>query len=827
MIRHKKTSVKISDALHLLFLFTLFTHTTLQAQINLVPNPSFEDTIACPSGLSFLSNTAETWNEIGLPNHFHSCVEDGGGADVPDNTFGAQPSFAGNAYAGFTAYTTGIPSQRDYVTIELNNALQPDTEYCVSFYVSMADLSYLAVENIGAYFSETAVPNNSGLPLGFIPQIENKEGILNDKENWTRISGTFTAEAAHEWLTIGNFYNNDNTNAENLAVGGETGFTELGFYYIDSVSVVALESISVEMQGVDILAQPETAVLCVDDAQTLTATGADSYRWFPLDDPFLVLSDADTLAFEALETQSFILEASNFDCVRTYIFTVEVRPEPQIDIDFEATCEGYNLLLSASGTDIAEEAIYEWNFYQDGNIVAVDSTRGGAEIFGLPIDSVILTVNNLSNCSMSDTLLIDFKQNCQSCEDGFQNLVANPSMEYFHNCPNNLGEIAEVSQWQSPTNGSTDYLNTCANTVPANLYGNQSPSNGDGYLGFFAYAPNDYREYASVPILQPLEVGKNYCVRFDVSLADSSGLAVSNLDAHFSENAIDVNTQAPLFGFDPQIVFESDSTFSDKDNWATLSGIYQATNPGTWLTIGNFKDNNNSSTTDLDSTFLFDDSAYYYLDNVSVVALPDLAILDNNNGAFETPTVCVGTEVIAQALGDYCNFAWVRADNPTDTLSFEASVLLNSNEAGLQDFVLLADFGGCTVTDTISINFEPFPEVSFDLTPNCAGAVTILTNTSLSAIEGAVYTWDFGDGTGIQGLTSVANLYETPGSYTIQLTVENPTGCIASSAEIYVIDEICDPCNAENNVVSNASFEEGLCPNELGQIDRSAFFFFF
>ncbi|MGB1243175.1 MAG: hypothetical protein ACPG49_11680, partial [Chitinophagales bacterium] len=183
MIRHEKNKVKITNVEYLLFLVLFFIQTSLQAQINLVPNPSFEDTIACPSGLSFLSTTAETWNEIGLPNHFHSCVEDGGGAGVPDNTFGAQSSLTGNAYAGFTAYTTSIPSQRDYVTVELDNPLQPDTEYCVSFYVSLADLSYFAVENIGAYFSETAVPNNSGLPLGFIPQVENKEGILNDKEN--------------------------------------------------------------------------------------------------------------------------------------------------------------------------------------------------------------------------------------------------------------------------------------------------------------------------------------------------------------------------------------------------------------------------------------------------------------------------------------------------------------------------------------------------------------------------------------------------------------------------------------------------------------------
>lgn len=810
--------------LQVLFL-TISSSPILQAQINLVPNPSFEDTLACPSGLGFLSNTAENWQEVGLPNHFHTCTTDGDGANVPDNVFGTQMPISGSAYAGFTAYTTGTPNQRDYVTIELTEALQPNTEYCVEFYVSLADFTYFAVENIGAYFSKNAIPNNNGLPLGFVPQIENQSGIISDKNEWTLISGTFTTADSLQWLTIGNFFNNANTNAENLAEGGETGFTELGYYYIDSISVVALESVSVSMQDSDILTQPEAAVLCEGNSQILTATGGESYQWFSLNDPITIISDADTLAFAATQTESFILQVTDFNCVREYVFTIEVRSTPQFEISFDPTCEGYNLLLSETGAGIAETADYQWDFYQNGVIAATQNTKGGAEIFDTAIDSVILTVTNLQNCSNSDTLLIDFQENCAPCEDGFRNLVANPSMEFYFNCPNNPSSFGQVSQWKRPTFGSTDYFNSCAQTVPSNEYGNQVPADGDAYLGFTAYKLSDFREYASVPILQPLEVGKNYCVRFDVSLADSSGKAISNLGAHLSENPIQVNTQAPLFSFPPQIVHNSDSAITDKENWTTVSGVYQATANDAWLTIGNFKDNANSQVVDLDSTFLFDNSAYYYLDNVAIVELPELAIQNGNGQPFTTPTVCAGQSVTATAVGDYCNFAWIKADNPSDTLSFEALAALTSEESGLQDFVVLADFGGCTLTDTISINFEAFPQVGFDVIPNCAGAVTILIDTSLQVNEGALYNWDFGDGNGIQGLTSIANVYEQPGTYTVQLTITNPTGCTASAVEAVVISEVCDPCNAENNFVTNPSFEEGICPDALGEIDRAAFWF--
>ncbi len=827
MKQQLSTTIGMQAAIYKPFLFIAFClcmQFSLQAQVNLTPNHSFEDTIACPTGLGLISSTAEMWQGVGIPHHFHSCIEDGGGADVPDNIFGVQEALSGEAYAGFTAYTTGNPSQRDYLTVQLEEALQPDTEYCVEFYISLADFTYFGIENIGAYFSTEQVPNNNGSAFGFIPQVENQEGIIADKNGWTQISGTFTAQEAHEWLTIGNFYSSANTNAENLATGGETGFTELGFYYIDSISVVELPPIEINMQGVNVLEQADN-VLCIGDAQTLTAIGGTSYQWFNLADPFTLLSDADTLAFEASSTQSYILQTTNFNCLREYIFTLEVRPTPQFDISVEATCDGYNLNVLEEGIDIVSVAEYEWQFYQNGLIIASDSTKGGAELFNTPVDSVLLAIRNLENCFETDTVLIEFQTDCQPCEDGFRNLASNASAEYYHNCPNNLGELEAVSRWQNPTNASTDYFNACANTVPSNLYGSQSPPMGNAYVGFTAFANSDYREYVSVPMLTSLEAGKNYCVRFEVSLADSVGKAISSLGIHFSEDAIGINTQAPLFGFPPQLEVATDSSFSDKENWTTLSGIYQPDSDVSWLTIGNFKDNANTSVIDLDSTFLFDEEAYYYFDNVSVVELPELGIGDTNNAIFETPTVCVGESVIAQAVGDYCEFTWVRADNPLDTLGTEASVALNSEVAGLQQFVVLADFGGCMLTDTIGVNFESFPEISFDIIENCAGAVTIFTDNSLEVEEGAIYSWDFGDGNTIEGLTNVANLYEQTGSYTIALTITNPTGCEASAFESLEITEVCDPCNAENNLVSNPSFEEGICPDLTGQIDRAAFWF--
>ncbi|MGB1243403.1 MAG: hypothetical protein ACPG49_12820, partial [Chitinophagales bacterium] len=62
MKQQQETIWKFASILCLqVFFLLLSSPNILQAQTNLVPNPSFEDTIACPSGLGFLSATAQEW----------------------------------------------------------------------------------------------------------------------------------------------------------------------------------------------------------------------------------------------------------------------------------------------------------------------------------------------------------------------------------------------------------------------------------------------------------------------------------------------------------------------------------------------------------------------------------------------------------------------------------------------------------------------------------------------------------------------------------------------------------------------------------------------
>ncbi len=69
---------------------------------NLVPNPSFEDTIYCPY-VGEMNAVKEWYSYSASPDFYHTCAEFDFG--VPNNAFGyQQPVLNGTAYCGIYTY---------------------------------------------------------------------------------------------------------------------------------------------------------------------------------------------------------------------------------------------------------------------------------------------------------------------------------------------------------------------------------------------------------------------------------------------------------------------------------------------------------------------------------------------------------------------------------------------------------------------------------------------------------------------------------------------------------------------------------------------------
>lgn len=215
---------------------------------NLVPNPSFEDTIKCPQWISSgncpgpfydaFADCVPPWYlpTCGTSDYFNACSNVINGVSVPNNFRGYQLAATGDAYAGMYVYgNSGNPweEQREYIATPLSQPLEAGANYFVEFYINLSNGWYCAIDSIGLYFSigpiDTTGVNLWVLP--FVPHISSMAGnFLNDTVNWTKISGTYVATGGEDYITIGNFSTNANTASDSA--------NTRSYYFVDDVLVM-------------------------------------------------------------------------------------------------------------------------------------------------------------------------------------------------------------------------------------------------------------------------------------------------------------------------------------------------------------------------------------------------------------------------------------------------------------------------------------------------------------------------------------------------------------------------------------------------------------
>lgn len=217
---------------------------------------------------------------------------------------------------------------------------------------------------------------------------------------------------------------------------------------------------------------------------------------------------------------------------------------------------------------------------------------------------------------------------------GAQNLVKNPSFEEYLECPNTLGSFStRVKYWSTPTQGSTDYFNTCSKVMsaPENFNGVQHPKSGEAYAGFYFYAPGDYREYIQAELTRTLREGQKYQLTFYVSLAEGSDFAVKDFGVALSYKKLDVDTKKELSkgrlfrtkGNRFQVLEINHSDFhEDKSVWLKITTEFTAKGFEKYLVLGNLR--NNSATRKVQTKRKeTKKGAYYYIDMVSLLAEGD------------------------------------------------------------------------------------------------------------------------------------------------------------------------------------------------------------
>ena len=220
-----------------LFLFS----TIIIAQTNLVPNHDFSK-VGKKLKEKGQINMAESWISPTLTQaDLYIKKTKNPEINTAGNPYGAEDAMVGDNFAGILAYSPKGKVPRSYLQVQLTEPLQEDIEYCVTFHVSLADLSKFSCNYLGAYLSNEAVAANNNDILQFEPQIVSRRLKVYDQQySWIPVCAKYKAKGGEEYLTIGNF-----TLEPNLKIGKvkrPQGYnspqTNDAYYFIDNIIVV-------------------------------------------------------------------------------------------------------------------------------------------------------------------------------------------------------------------------------------------------------------------------------------------------------------------------------------------------------------------------------------------------------------------------------------------------------------------------------------------------------------------------------------------------------------------------------------------------------------
>ncbi len=221
----------------------------LKAQVNLVPNGSFEEYYQLPTSIGQINNCIGWFNATigsGSPDYFHF-LSDNFNSQIPQNGFGYQPAKDNLAYGGIYLYQRGNNpiASAEYIECRLTEPLQ-HTKYCISLYYSLADsASCYTIPSIGIYFSVDSIQNNTRKLSQYTPQIINTVPITAaNKTGWTKLSASYSATGGETFMTIGNFTPEGLDDTTYIGGCGQNFvFPRSSYIYIDSVSVTACNGV--------------------------------------------------------------------------------------------------------------------------------------------------------------------------------------------------------------------------------------------------------------------------------------------------------------------------------------------------------------------------------------------------------------------------------------------------------------------------------------------------------------------------------------------------------------------------------------------------------
>lgn len=217
---------------------------------------------------------------------------------------------------------------------------------------------------------------------------------------------------------------------------------------------------------------------------------------------------------------------------------------------------------------------------------------------------------------------------CSTTSFAQYDLVDNGSFEETDGKVKKLGNLNSASGWYSPTATKPDLFiagKVPEINVPQNVYGTEEAKSGSSYAGIVAFSYGDKvpRTYIMSRLSEPMKKGQKYCVQYSISLAEGSKYAISGMGAMLTKKEFGVDSKSSIVEEETSVI--SDKMFSATFDWDKVCGIYIAEGGERYVTIGNFRSNEDTKSeknkTPKGVTAEQIIAAYYYIDDVSIVEL--------------------------------------------------------------------------------------------------------------------------------------------------------------------------------------------------------------
>jgi hypothetical protein len=364
---------------------------SLKAQ-NLVPNPSFENYIRLPNQTNLwecYTDCVDDWYALNTlePHYTHLDADRGTNYGAPNPSRYQMPRSgkAATVYKTLSYWNRlyGFDSIRYYPTVKLKKSIPARAKVYAEFYTAWhgpeccrrVNQSFPGGQH-GMWFYKDSLFQNNRLLVTATPQV-NKDTLLKDTVNWTKIAGTFISSAELNYLSIGNFYpaslsQHEVPNFDWELQGGEA------IYFLDDVYVRILDPYV-----------PDTIYVCRGDTAVLTATGEENHAWALADNPSALLGTDSILRFKPI-TSTLVNFYGSFDTLSTYVQLVDLNLNLGAN---QVICQGDSIWLVHEGSKNLDSL--RWNTGQKIDSLLVHETGW-----------YTLTLYR-GQCQVSDSVLIE------------------------------------------------------------------------------------------------------------------------------------------------------------------------------------------------------------------------------------------------------------------------------------------------------------------------------------------------------------------------------------------------------------------------------------